>query len=64
VVMRKTRQALVHKLYAAAVKERAIARHRDEHGPTTVIRYADDAATFRNGLSSLTAACRVTPRGF
>src|SRR5579872_5309352 len=43
-VMGKTRQVLVHKLYAAAVEERPIARHCHQHRPTAVIRYPDDAA--------------------
>src|SRR5216684_4292507 len=51
-VMGKTRQGLVHKLYAAAVEERPIAGHCHQHRPTAVIRYPDDAAILRHDRSS------------
>src|SRR5262249_27379774 len=47
VMMGKLREALVDKLYAAAVEERSVARRRHQHRPTAVIRYADDAARHR-----------------
>jgi hypothetical protein len=51
-VMGKSRQGIVHKLDAAAVEERQIARHRHQHRPTAVIRYSDDAAILRHDLFS------------
>jgi hypothetical protein len=51
VVVGKRRQRIVHELYTAAVEQCPIARCCYEHGPAAVIRYADDAAAFRNTFS-------------
>jgi len=43
-VMGDCGQVVIYEFHAAAIQERTVARYRNEHRPTAVIRYADDAA--------------------
>jgi hypothetical protein len=55
-VVRNLGQVAVHQFNAATVKERPVARDRDEHRPAAVVRYADDAAIPRHDVSSRASA--------